>query len=103
VTGGWAFGDYRTSYALDVVSAAGPGPFAVHNVSGSGYTAGLGMEHAMTRNLILRGEYRYTSLGSSTFTSPATGTTELSNKVAINSFLYGLLWKFDGGPVVARY
>ena len=98
VTGGWAWGSYSTSYAPD-----GAAPFAVNSVSSSGWTVGFGLDYALSENLIMRGEYRYTSLGTSSFSSPAAGAFEAGNKVNINDIRYGLAWKFGGGPVVARY
>lgn len=99
-TGGWAWTDHSTSYAIDVTGAV---PFATNSVSSSGYTVGTGMDYALTHNFIMRGEYRYTNLGTSSFVNGPAGASELGNKVVLNEILYGLIWKFDAGPVVARY
>jgi outer membrane immunogenic protein len=98
-TAGWAWGSYSTSYALD-----GFNPFVNNSVSASGWTAGFGLEMALTDNILIRGEYRYTSLGSSSFVNVPAGASEAGNKIGINDIRYGLAYKFGGdSAVVAKY
>ena len=59
-TGGWAWGNPLTSYAL-----TGAAPFVNNSGSSTGWTAGLGVEYAFTNNISGRLEYRYTSVGTS--------------------------------------
>jgi outer membrane immunogenic protein len=89
-TGGWAFGNWSTSYGF-----AGAAPILTDNVSSSrGWTAGAGVEYAFTNSVIGRVEYRYTDLGSATFTSTATNSSELGNRITINDVRAGLSYKF---------
>jgi outer membrane immunogenic protein len=91
-TGGWAWGNWSTSYAVN-----GFGPFYSNNASStSGWTAGAGVEYAFTNNIIGRVEYRYTDLGSSSYTDVATNSSELGNKVTINDIRAGVSFKFGG-------
>jgi outer membrane immunogenic protein len=94
-TGGWAWGNYSTSYA----------PIGLTNSvsSSNGWAAGGGVEYAFTDNILGRVEYRYTGLGSSSFANVPTGFAEAGNKVTINDIRAGIAYKFGGGPVVARY
>ena len=66
-TGGWAWGNPLTSYAL-----VGDAPFFNNGGSSTGWTAGLGVDYAFTDSVIGRIEYRYTSLDTSGFVSAAT-------------------------------
>jgi outer membrane immunogenic protein len=89
-TAGWAWGTWSTSY--------GPSGGAVSATnsanSAKGWTAGAGIEYAFTNNLLGRVEYRYTDLGSASFSSPT--VIELGNKVTINDIRVGLAFKFGG-------
>jgi outer membrane immunogenic protein len=90
-TAGWAWGSFATSYAVD-----GLAPFANNSINSSGWTAGFGLEVALTDNLIMRGEYRFTSLGTSSFTSIPAGAADSGNKFQINDIRYGIAYKFGG-------
>ena len=65
-TGGWAWGNPSTSYAL-----TGAAPFVNNSRGSTGWTAGLGVEYAFTDYVSGRLEYRYTSLGTSGFMNAA--------------------------------
>jgi outer membrane immunogenic protein len=97
-TAGWAWGKYNTSYAPTGVAV-----LATDGVSKSGFTGGFGLEYALSDNLILRGEYRFTDLGTTSFSGPG-GVVDSGNKVWINDIRYGISYKFGGGgPVFANY
>jgi outer membrane immunogenic protein len=98
VTGGSAWGNPSTSYAL-----TGAAPFLTHGNNASGWTAGAGVEYAFTGSVFGRIEYRYTNLGSSSFVSVATNSADGANRVPINDLRAGIAYKFDGGLVVANY
>jgi outer membrane immunogenic protein len=68
---------------------------ATDGVSKSGFTGGLGLEYALNDNLILRGEYRVTDLGTTSFSGPG-GVVDSGNKVWINDIRYGISYKFGG-------
>ncbi len=64
-----------------------------------GWTAGVGVEHAVTKNVIVGFEYNYTDLGSEnsvTPTSAAAGTIFLNQDVdvQIHSFMGRISYKF---------
>ena len=92
-TAGWAWGSWSTSYA-----ATGFAPFFTNSASShTGWTAGAGLEYGFTNNLLGRVEYRYTNLGTKTYADPATGSSDVGNKVVINDIRAGLAFKFGGG------
>ena len=91
-TGGWAWGNPLTSYAL-----VGAAPFFNRWWEGStGWTAGLGVDYAFTDSVVGRIEYRYTSLETAGFVSTATNTAEASNRVPISDLRAGIAYKFGG-------
>ena len=59
-TAGWAWGTWSTSYT--------PIGFTSSDSSHAGWTAGAGLEYAFTNNLLGRVEYRYTDLGTISYT-----------------------------------
>jgi outer membrane immunogenic protein len=87
-TAGWAWGTWSTTYAALFTNSVS---------SHSGWTAGAGFEYAFTNALLARVEYRYTDLGTFASASPASGASELGNKVTINDIRAGLEYKFGGG------
>jgi outer membrane immunogenic protein len=96
-TGGWALGNFSTSYVSGVAPLG-----SVGGSSANGWTVGGGVEYAFTDNLLGRVEYRYTDLGTVSGT-PSVGFAEAGNNLTINDIRVGLAYKFGGGPVVARY
>ena len=90
-TGGWAWGNPLTSYAL--TNAA---PFFNDGGSSKGWTAGLGVDYAFTDSVFGRIEYRYTSLETSGFVSAATNTAAPSNRLPISDLRAGIAYKFGG-------
>jgi outer membrane immunogenic protein len=92
----------RLGYAFDRFMPYVTGGLAVGNVEASeggtsdsttavGWTAGAGVETAITDNIVGRVEYRYTDLGSDNFTL---GTTAPDVDVSSHSVLVGLGFKF---------
>ena len=90
-TGGWAWGNPSTSYAL-----TGAAPFVNNIGSSTGWTAGLGVEYAFTDNISGRLEYRYTSLGTSGFMNAATNSAVGQKHLPINDLRAGIAYKFGG-------
>lgn len=88
-TGGWAWGNWSTAYAF-----TGAAPFFTNDASKSGWTLGAGAEYAITNNWLARLEYRYTSLGTTSYVSTATNSAEAGNKVKINDLRLGIAYKF---------
>ena len=102
-TGGVAFGDLGNSYTNTV-----NGLTASLSNTRVGYTVGGGIEYAVTNNLSLRAEYRYTDFGSVTDNlAIAGGGVNVRHRETDNRVQAGFSYKFDTfapvAPVVARY
>jgi outer membrane immunogenic protein len=100
-TAGVAFADIKHTYIDN------PPPVVVESFSTTqtGWTAGGGVEYALSQNWIARVEYRYADFGHVTNVPVATfiGFTE-RHSITENAVRAGVSYKFDwGGPVVARY
>jgi outer membrane immunogenic protein len=72
VTGGLAYGGVTTN--ADYGAAGGPN-FASAYATRTGWTAGVGVDYALSRRLSLRTEYLYTDLGRSNFGEGVTTIT----------------------------
>lgn len=94
-TGGFVWGDLSSSYAL-----LGSAPFAANSGSLSGWTAGAGLDYALTDNVFGRIEYRYTELKTSGFVNVATDSADAANRVPISDLRIGFAYKF--GPLVGN-
>jgi outer membrane immunogenic protein len=88
-TGGWAWGKASTSYAN-----TGAAPFFTNTFTGNGWTAGGGVEYAITNNWLARIEYRYTDLGSHSYIDVPSNSGETGNRVTINDVRLGVAYKF---------
>ena len=97
-TGGWAWGNPLTSYAL-----TGAAPFVNNGGSSKGWTAGLGVDYAFTDNVFGRIEYRYTSLETSGFVSAATNTSAASDRLLISDLRAGIAYKFGGRSDATKF
>ncbi|MGP8232416.1 MAG: outer membrane protein [Methylovirgula sp.] len=105
VTGGFAYGhvsDYISGVEIDNENFS-------WGTTRTGWTAGAGVEYAITHNLSAKIEYLYTDLGSWNYGGyPISEDGEAINtKVAFHTVRAGLNWKFDflapPAPVVAKY
>jgi outer membrane immunogenic protein len=88
-TAGWAWGNPLTSYAP--LSGA---PFVNQGGRSTGWTAGAGVDYAVTDSVIARIEYRYTELASASFVSASTNSAAPANRAPINDLRAGLAYKF---------
>lgn len=88
-TGGVAFADVKHSVATF--------PGGVSLLSGSdtraGWTLGAGLEYALTNNVTVRGEYRYTDYGSNTATNVLLNASD-NHKLQIHTVRAGVSYKF---------
>lgn len=95
VTGGFAYGRLDSSSAFTGFSIGQTLP---------GWTAGGGVEYAITHNLSFRTEYLYVDLSNQDFQTPAGARTA---HPTLNVVRAGLDWKFDWAapatPVVSKY
>jgi outer membrane immunogenic protein len=100
-TGGFATTTITNTYD----TTAFGGGFASISTSRTGPTAGGGIQYAVTNNLSVRGEYRHTDFGSFIDKSSVAffPATNLNRHITENQAQVGLSYKFDWGPVVARY
>jgi outer membrane immunogenic protein len=88
-TGGWAWGKASTSYGF-----TGAAPFFTNTFTGNGWTAGGGVEYAITNNWLARIEYRYTDLGSHSYIDVPSNSGETGNRVTVNDVRLGVAYKF---------
>ena len=103
-TGGLAYGNVNTS---EVISGVG---YSSDDLR-VGYTVGAGIEGAIGGNWTAKLEYLYVDLGrtSGSFATPlaalggGTITSNFSSRITDNVLRVGVNYKFDNGPVVARY
>lgn len=100
-TGGVAFGNFEDNFT-------GPGGYDSFSNGRVGWTAGGGIEYAVTNNWSIRAEYRYTDFGhfGDTLAAAAPGGY-VSRHVTDNRAEVGFSYKFDmfapPGSVVAKY
>ncbi|MER8431163.1 outer membrane protein [Mesorhizobium caraganae] len=80
IAGGVAFGD------IDISNDNGPGSFGD---TFTGWTIGVGLDYAMTDNLLLRAEYRYTDFGNKSFEDFGSEVDLKTNEVR-----FGIAYKF---------
>ncbi len=68
------------------------------NLTRTGWTAGVGLEYALSQNWTVRAEYDYLGFGSRplTFTTPGTGTVTTNASLNVQEVKAGLNFKF--GP-----
>ena len=88
-TAGWAWGNPLTSYAL-----LGGAPFVNQSGKSTGWTAGVGVDYAITESIIARIEYRYTDLATAGFVSASTDSAPTGNRAPINDLRAGIAYKF---------
>ncbi len=110
-TGGYAYGDIRTSQIINY--ADGFGSYASRNGFKSGYAVGGGVEYAFTNNFSVKGEYQYYDFGSRSLVAQqfAAGLAQPFTSYGhvrenFSTVRVGLNYKFDTfapAPVVARY
>jgi outer membrane immunogenic protein len=97
-TAGRAWGNPSTGYAL-----TGASPFITSGRSTNGWTAGGGVEYAVTENILARAEYRFTNLATSGFVNFATNSADAGNRAPISDLRFGLAYKFGGAPTAGKY
>lgn len=99
--GGVAFGDVKTTY----YSPAPSTPYLSVSTQRVGWTLGGGLDYAFTDSIVGRVEYRYTDLGSKSFSIPGGGGGNYDNiGFRSSAVLVGLTYKFGAtAPVVAAF
>lgn len=112
VTGGGAFGQVKDYQWYSDVSGCGGGfdGNCSYTHSWVGWTAGAGLEYAITQNLTFKAEYLYVDLGNHDISNEYQAPSGYANEhVTANVVRAGLNWKFDWfappppAPVVAKY
>jgi opacity protein-like surface antigen/outer membrane receptor protein involved in Fe transport len=96
-TAGWAWANPVMSYAL-----VGGAPFVNQSGRSTGWSAGAGVDYAVSESIFARIEYRHTSVATAGFVSAATNAAEAANRVPIDDLRAGIAYKF-GTPVAARF
>jgi outer membrane immunogenic protein len=87
-TGGWATGNPSIAFAL-----TGAAPFVTAGGQSNVWTAGAGVEYAITDSILGRIEYRYTNLEPSGFESGVTNSADTGTRAPISDFRVGLAYK----------
>jgi opacity protein-like surface antigen/outer membrane receptor protein involved in Fe transport len=87
-TGGWAVGNPSTAFAL-----TGAAPFVTTSGKSDGWTAGAGVEYAITDTILGRIEYRYTNLEASGFVNAPITAADAGTSTPISDFRVGLAYK----------
>ena len=87
-TGGWATGNPSIAFAL-----TGAAPFVTANAKPNGWTAGAGVEYALTDTILGRIEYRYTNLEASGFVNASTNSADAGTRAPISDVRVGIAYK----------
>jgi outer membrane immunogenic protein len=107
VTGGVAFGTVKATDTLGTFNGFGVA-VTTTTANRTGWTAGGGIESALTDNILLRAEYLYVDLGrfdaamACQFVCVDAADTIVHHKYTDNIVRAGISYKF-GGPVYANY
>lgn len=110
-TGGVAFGEVKTTDTLCVFGCLAAVGFSSVSAATTrtGWTAGVGVEHAFDANWSLKLEYLYVDLGKFNTSIPACAVcapnptdVTMTHRYTDNIVRAGINYRF-GGPVVARY
>ena len=91
-TAGWATGNPSTAFAL-----TGAAPFVTTGGRSNGWTAGGGIEYAITDTILGRIEYRYTDLQASGFVNVPANIADGGTRTPISDFRAGIAYKLGGG------
>ena len=86
-TGGWATGNPSTAFAQ-----TGAAPFVMTGGKSNGWTAGAGVEYAITDTILGRIEYRYTNLEAAGFVDAQT-SANADTRAPINDLRVGIAYK----------
>ena len=98
-TGGWAWGNPSTSYAL-----TGAAPFVTNGGSSKGWTAGAGVDYAFTESVFGRIEYRYTNLATSASSTSHRMRPKPIPTSRSATLRAGIAYKFGGtDPILANF
>jgi opacity protein-like surface antigen len=87
-TAGWARGNPSTAFAL-----TGAAPFVTSGGKSNGWTAGVGVEYAITGTILGRVEYRYTNLEALGFVNTPTNSADAGTQAPISDFRVGVAYK----------
>jgi outer membrane immunogenic protein len=87
-TGGWAMGNPSTAFAL-----TGAAPFVTTGGKSNGWTAGAGVEYAISDTILGRIEYRYTNLEALGFVNAPTNSADAGTQEPISDFRVGIAYK----------
>jgi outer membrane immunogenic protein len=89
---GWATGNPSTAFA-----PTGAAPFVTTGGKSNGWTAGAGIEYAITDTILGRIEYRYTDLHASGFVDIPANIADGGTRTPISDFRAGIAYKLGGG------
>ncbi|MBN9046865.1 MAG: porin family protein [Rhizobiales bacterium] len=87
IAGGVAFGDVKNTVSAGALSVS-------QSKTLTGWTAGAGVDYAVTDNVILRAEYRYTDFGHKNYDFGTNGLVSVRDKFKTNEVRLGVAYKF---------
>ena len=87
-TAGWTVGNPSTAFAL-----TGAAPFVSIGGKSNGWTAGGGVEYAITDTILGRIEYRYTNLEAVGFVNAPTNSADAGSRAPISDLRVGVAYK----------
>jgi outer membrane immunogenic protein len=87
-TAGWASGSPSIAFAL-----TGAAPFVTTGGKSSGWSAGAGVDYAITDTILGRVEYRYTNLETWGFVNSSTNFADAGTRAPISDFRVGIAYK----------
>ena len=87
-TAGWASGSPSIAFAL-----TGAAPFVTTGGKSSGWSAGAGVDYAITDTVLGRVEYRYTNLETSGVVNSSTNSADAGARAPISDFRVGIAYK----------
>ena len=80
----------------------GSTPFVANGGNRSGWTAGGGLDYAVTDHVFGRVEYRYTDLAGAGFVNATADDADAGHRVTISDVRVGLAYKFGDGTLATK-
>jgi outer membrane immunogenic protein len=99
---GWSSGSSTRTQVAGTVGNAIPGTVETVSTSNSGWVVGAGLDYAFARDWDVFAEYKYVPSRSATITFPIAERSTTST-VTSNTIEVGVNWRFNWGPVAAKY
>jgi len=89
-TAGWAEAHWKNSYGFTGAAA----PFSTYSPTASGWTGGAGVDYAVTNQVFLMLEYRYSSFKAANFVDTVNNAADTGPTLKLNDIRGGVGFKF---------